>query len=197
MMIVGLTGGIGSGKSTVARFFSEMGIPVYIADDEAKRLMQTSKVIRRKLTALLGEEAYTENGLNREYVASKIFSDAALLEATNKIIHPKVGQHFKRWVKKQKGTYVIKEAAILFENGGYESCDATILVTAPREVRIRRVMERDTTNKLAIEKRMLHQWDDEKKLQMADFHIQNINLLVTKAEVLKLHKTLLTLSQFA
>ena len=116
MKIVGLTGGIGSGKTTVAKMFMELGIPVYIADDEAKRLTNSSKVIRRKLIVLLGEEAYTEEGLlNRPYVANLVFNDKMLLEGINQIIHPKVAQHFKRWIKKQKSPYCIKEAAILFD----------------------------------------------------------------------------------
>lgn len=195
MMIVGLTGGIGSGKSTVAGFFSEMGIPVYIADDEAKLLTNRSKVIRRKLIALLGEEAYDENGLSRSFVASKIFSDKNLLAATNAIIHPKVATHFKRWVKKQESPYVLKEAAILFENGSYKSCDATILITAPRKLRIQRVLKRDTITKSEIENRMANQWEDDKKLQFANFHIENIDLLATKDEVFKVHEKLLALAK--
>src|SRR5690606_4065952 len=110
MKIVGLTGGIGSGKTTVAKMFAELGVPIYIADVEAKKLTNTSKVIRRKLIALLGETAYSETGLNRAYVADKIFNDTALLQAVNKIIHPRVATHFKRWASKQKAVYVIKEA---------------------------------------------------------------------------------------
>ena len=143
MKIIGLTGGIGSGKTTVAKMFSELGIPVYIADTEARKLSNRSKVIRRKLIDLLGQEAYIENRLNRTFVAEKIFNDTDLLKAVNAIIHPKVASHFKRWVKKQQGPYVIKEAAILFENGGYKQCDKTILIVAPEALRIERLLARD------------------------------------------------------
>ena len=116
MMIVGLTGGIGSGKTTIAKWFQSQDIPVYIADKEAKALMNRSKVIKRKLVALFGEDAYKEGKLNREYLASKIFNDKTLLAKMNAIVHPKVASHFNRWLKKQDSPYVIKEAAIIFEN---------------------------------------------------------------------------------
>jgi dephospho-CoA kinase len=192
MKIVGLTGGIGSGKTTVAKMFAELGVPIYIADVEAKKLTNTSKVIRRKLIALLGETAYSETGLNRAYVADKIFNDTALLQAVNKIIHPRVATHFKRWASKQKAVYVIKEAAILFENGGYKDCDITILVTAPKAQRINRVMARDNSSKAEIEQRMNNQWSDEEKQKLADIIIQNINLEATKKRVSEIHKTILS-----
>ncbi|WP_347374391.1 dephospho-CoA kinase [Aequorivita sp. Q41] len=183
MKIIGLTGGIGSGKTTVAKMFSRLGVPVYIADDEAKKLMATSKVIRKELIALLGEEAYMENSVNRKFIASKIFKDKVLLEAVNAIIHPKVAAHFKEWTTKQKSNYVIKEAAILFENGSYKNCDLVILVTAPEDIRVARVMARDKTSAKEIETRMNNQWSDEKKRQLADLVIENIDLENTKARV--------------
>ena len=191
MKIIGLTGGIGSGKTTVAGFFSELGVPVYIADVEAKKLTQNSKVIRKKLIALLGPETYNEDGLNRKFMANKIFNDKELLLQVNQIIHPKVARHFKRWVEKQKAAYCIKEAAILFENGGYKQCDATILVTAPVAQRVERVLKRDDTTTEAIEDRISNQWSDEKKLELADFHIENIDLDATKARVKELHLLIL------
>ncbi len=191
MYIVGLTGGIGSGKTTVAGFFSELGIPVYIADREARKLTNSSVYIRKKLIALLGEEAYTEAGINKSYVADKIFNDAQLLQQVNKVIHPRVAQHFKRWLKKQNAPYCIKEAAILFENGGYKDCDLTILVTAPIELRVQRVLDRDETTKLAIEDRISNQWEDEKKLQLANIHIENIDLEDTKIRVKQVHERIL------
>ena len=192
MKIVGLTGGIGSGKTTVAKMFMELGIPVYIADDEAKRLTNSSKVIRRKLIALLGEEAYTEEGLlNRPYVANLVFNNKVLLEGINQIIHPKVAQHFKRWIKKQKSPYWIKEAAILFESGSYRTCDLTILVTAPVETRIKRVMDRDASSREAIEARMANQWPDSQKAKMADMVIENLDISSTQKQVHRIHKSLL------
>ncbi|MBX2829504.1 MAG: dephospho-CoA kinase [Flavobacteriaceae bacterium] len=191
MKVVGLTGGIGSGKTTVARLFGELGIPVYIADVEAKLLTNRSKVIRRKLTALLGEETYIDNELNRPFVAEKIFNNKDLLQKVNAIIHPKVGQHFKRWLKKQDAPYCIKEAAILFENGGYKNCDFIVLVTAPKEIRIQRVVQRDGTTEEQIESRMANQWDDEKKIPLSHFHIENTDLDTTKEMVKEIHNLLL------
>jgi dephospho-CoA kinase len=188
--IIGLTGGIGSGKTTVAQLFSELGVPIYIADTEAKKLMNSSKVIRRKLVALLGEDAYSGTKLNRKFVADKIFNDKFLLDAVNAVIHPKVAAHFKKWVSKQKATYVIKEAAILFENGSYKDCDMVILVTAPKQMRINRVMARDNTSKAEIEQRMNNQWSDEKKLKLADIIIENIDLKTTKNKVEAIHNLL-------
>ena len=122
MIVVGLTGGIGSGKTTVGSFFESFGIPIYIADKEAKGLMNRSKVIKRKLIELFGESAYEKGQLNRTYLATKIFSDKELLSKMNAIIHPKVASHFKRWLKKQDAPYVIKEAAIIFENKLEHAC---------------------------------------------------------------------------
>lgn len=191
MHIIGLTGGIGSGKTTVAQMFQELGVPVYIADTEAKLLTNRSKVIRRKLIALLGEEAYVDNEINRPFVAEKIFNDAALLEKVNQIIHPKVRAHFKRWALKQQTPYVIKEAAILFENGGYKECDRTILVVAPLETRIQRIKERDGSSLEQIESRLKNQWEDEKKIPLADFIIHNTELEKTKLQVAEIHSVIL------
>ncbi len=191
MKIVGLTGGIGSGKTTVAMFFKELGVPVYIADDEAKKLTNRSKVIKRKLILLLGKKAYTRDGLNRKFVADKIFKDTGLLQKVNEIIHPKVAQHFQRWLKKKEGAYCIKEAAILFENGGYKECDLTILVTAPKEERIKRVLLRDKTTKKAIAERMANQWEDEEKEKLADIIIRNTSLSTTRKQVKKIHSLLI------
>lgn len=191
MKIVGLTGGIGSGKSTVAGFFKELGVPVYIADTEAKRITNTSKIVRRKITALLGEKSYDSNGLNRPFVADKIFNDKALLNQVNNIIHPKVKQHFARWVKKQKGHYCIKEAAILFENGSYTECDYIILVTAPEPIKVERLLKRDKTTRKEIQSRMDNQWPDARKIPFASFIIENINLEDTKRQVKRIHNRIL------
>lgn len=190
MKIVGLTGGIGSGKTTVAKMFQDLGIPIYIADDESKRIVNSSKIVKRKLIALLGERAYHANGLDRSYVADQIFNDSGLLAEVNAIIHPKVRQHFKRWIAKQKAPYCIKEAAILFESGSYKDCDFNILVTAPKEIRIARVVERDTTTKELVEHRMDNQWSDAKKRKLADVEIVNDTLSETRKAVKKLHDKL-------
>lgn len=170
--------------------FKELGVPVYIADKEAKKLTNSSKIIKRKLIQLLGNAAYNDDALDSKFVADKIFNDAALLKATNEIIHPRVAKHFKRWVSKQHTKYVIKEAAILFENGSYKHCDHTILVTAPKKTRLQRIMKRDRANVEAIEARMKNQWSDAKKMKLADFIIENIDLNKTESAVKKLHTLL-------
>ncbi|PNQ72676.1 dephospho-CoA kinase [Hanstruepera neustonica] len=194
MKIVGLTGGIGSGKTTVAKVFNELGIAVYIADDEAKALMNRSKVIKRKLIDLFGELAYTDNELNRPFIADKIFHDKSLLEKMNGIVHPKVGQHFNRWVKNQKGPYVLKESAILFETNGHKNCDFTILVTAPIDLRIKRVMERDNTTVKKVQAIMDNQLSDAKKMTKADFIIENVDLDKMRQQVMDVHEKLLTIN---
>lgn len=191
MKIVGLTGGIGSGKTTVALMFKELGVPVYIADDEARKLTNKSKVIRKKIIALLGEEAYLPTGINKKFVANKIFNDKELLIKMNQIIHPRVGSHFKRWISKQKGEYCIKEAAILFENDSYKLCDHTILITSPVEERIERVKKRDQVSRKEIENRIKNQWSDQKKQLLADTVIENIDLETTQEKVKSTHLFLL------
>src|SRR5690625_1764244 len=191
MKTIGLTGGIGSGKTTVARMFEEYGIPVYIADDEAKSLMHTSHVIRHELQDLLGEEVYKDGELNRAYMADKIFNDKTLLEKVNQIVHPRVEEHFQEWKKEHQAPYCIKEAAILFENDGYKRCDKTILVVANEEERIKSVMIRDKVNREKVIERMENQWSDEKKIPLADYILKNEDLIEVKREVKKLHRTLL------
>ena len=188
MKIVGLTGGIGSGKTTVANLFMELGIPVYIADDEAKQLMVRSKIIKRHLIQLLGKEAYTKGNINSPFIAKKIFKDPVLLTKVNLIVHPKVASHFKRWVSKQTGLYCIKEAAILFESGSYKDCDITILISAPKAIRLKRVVARDGVSEEDVLSRMDNQWSDKKKKALADIVIENIDLNTVNKEVLKVHR---------
>lgn len=190
MKIIGLTGGIGSGKTTVAKMFADLGIPIYIADEEAKKLNDTSESIRNEIIDLLGEEAYVKNKMNRSFVADKIFTNKILLEKVNSIIHPRVAVHFKQWVSMQESSYVIKEAAILFENGGYVACDAVILVTAPKSIRIERVMKRDSSSLQDVENRIDNQWSDSKKMKLAQFVIENIDLDETKKQVLAIDNIL-------
>ena len=191
MKIIGLTGGIGSGKTTVARMFEELGIPVYIADTEAKALMNRSKIIQRKLIQLLGKSAYIDGKINRAFLAEKIFNDSELRQKVNSIVHPKVATHFERWVKKQQAPYCLKEAAILFETGGDKNCDATILVVAPIAIRLERVLSRDKTTESAVRARMESQWSDEKKMALADYVIENIDLKNVKMQVEKIHRSLI------
>lgn len=197
MLIVGLTGGIGSGKSTIAKLFSQLNIPIYYTDDEAKKIMITSKIVQRKLIQKFGEEVYKKGVLNKAYLASLIFTDKVNLNYVNSIVHPRVNQHFKRWVKRQekntKGKYVIQENAILFENGSNVYCDYVIIVTAPKEIKVERVMKRDHTTKQKIEERMNNQWADSLKIEKSDFVIDNIGLEKTKKEVLIIHDNLIKL----
>lgn len=190
-MIVGLTGGIGSGKTTVAKEFEKLGVPIYIADEEAKKLMNRSPVIRRELTHLFGKDAYVDGELNRPFIANIIFNDKSFLEKMNAIVHPRVGKHFNKWIFKQNAPYVIKEVAILFENGGYQACDYIITVVAPKAVRIKRLLERDNTSKEKIEAIMKNQWSDEEKAKRSHFVINNVNLDDTKAQVLQIHQEIL------
>ncbi|OUS00716.1 dephospho-CoA kinase [Flavobacteriales bacterium 33_180_T64] len=192
MIVVGLTGGIGSGKTTVANFFEALDIPVYIADVEAKRLMVTSKVIRRKLIALFGDEAYIGKEINRTFIAAKIFKSKDDLVKMNAIVHPKVASHFKRWMKKQqKASYVIKEAAIIFEQNKQAEYDIIITVSANLEARIQRVIKRDNTKRSKIEAILDNQMSDQEKMKRAHFVIVNDNLRNTKAQVLEIHQSIL------
>ena len=189
--IVGLTGGIGSGKTTVANYFKELGIPVYIADVEAKLLMKRSKVIIRKLIQLFGSETYYKGELNKPFIANKVFNDPVLLEKMNTIVHPKVASHFKRWLKKQDAPYVIKEAAIIFENNTYTSLDYIITVIATERTRINRVIERDGSSEERVKAIVKNQWSDAEKVKLSNFVIENIELADTKNQVINIHQKIL------
>ena len=191
MKIIGLTGGIGSGKTTVSNMFKDLGIPVYIADVEAKKLMNNSKVIRRKLIELFGNQAYENNVLNRAYIASKIFNDDSYLNKMNAIIHPSVALHFKKWLKKQTSKYVIKEAAIIFEHNMQSQYDSIITVIANKDKRIDRILKRDNTTREKIMAIIKHQLSDEEKAKLSDFVIINDELEHTKEQVLKTHNSIL------
>ncbi|MEX0273809.1 MAG: dephospho-CoA kinase [Flavobacteriaceae bacterium] len=193
-MIVGLTGGIGSGKTTVAKLFVELGVPVYDSDAEAKRLMNSSETLKRGIKGLLGEKSYGDGTLNRRFVAQQVFKDPTLLQGLNEMVHPAVRKDFKKWAATQKAPYVIQEAAIIFENGHADFYDTIILVTAPMETRIRRILSRDQTDRDAILARMAHQWPDAQKIPLADMVIENIDLRETRSRVAQLHNKLLQFS---
>ncbi len=194
MTVVGLTGGIGSGKTTIANFFKELNVPIYFADIEAKKLMNKSKVLQKKIKALFGERAYIKNELNRPFIAERIFKDKQLLQQMNAIVHPKVGKHFIKWLNKQNSPYVIKEAAILFENNSYKNYDYIITVVAEEKERINRILHRDNTSEQKIKDIMKNQWDDSKKVKLSDFVVQNKSLDNTKKQVYSIHRKLLILS---
>ncbi len=190
-MIVGLTGGIGSGKSTIAKLFKELGVPVYDSDKEAKNLMNTSKPIRDSLIKLLGKKAYKGKVLNRDYISSKVFKDDNLLSQLNAIVHPKVKKNFKDWCAEQDAPYVIQETALIFENKAQDNYDKIILVTAPVSVRIARVMDRDEVDESAVLDRIHNQLTDEEKSGMADYLVENIDLKKTSESIKQIHDQLL------
>ena len=171
---VGLTGGIGSGKTTIANLFAlHFSIPIYIADTKAKELVANNKQLQQEIVTLLGEDAFVEGRYNTSFVAQEVFSNKEKLDKLNAIIHPYVQQDFLQWKQSQQAPYVIKEAAILFESGSYRDCDFIIMVTAPLEERIKRVMLRDKIDRETVEKRIKNQWNDEKKIELSTFVIEN------------------------
>jgi len=174
MVIVGITGGIGSGKSTITHIFCLLGVPVYIADDESKKLTATSPIIRKNLIKEFGEDLYDGNILNKQLLATYIFNDKNKLEKTNKIIHPEVNRHFKNWLELHKDTPVVgAEAAILFESGMSRLMDKVVMVYTPLEERIKRVMARDGVPYEKVEERIRNQMPDEEKIKLSDYTIYN------------------------
>ncbi len=191
MKIIGLTGGIGSGKTTVGRMFEKLGVPVYNSDWEAKKLMNSSKAIRSKIKALFGELAYQDGKLNRPFIAKTVFKDKSLLEKLNKIVHPAVRKHFSKWCTKQDHNYVIQETALLFENRAQDLYDKVVLVTAPKEVRIDRLLKRDHSTREDILARMDNQLEDREKVLLADFVIENTDLDKTSNQVAEVNRAIL------
>ena len=175
--IVGLTGGIGSGKSTVAKYMISKGIPVYIADEEAKKIME-DKSVKQRIQNIFTESILNENGsLNRKKIADLVFTFPDKLNELNAIVHPEVQNHFKKWLNDHKDySFIVKEVAILFETGGNKQCDKVILITAPEELRVERAMKRDNLTKKDILVRINNQFPDSKKKEMSDFVVENINL---------------------
>jgi len=188
--VIGLTGGIGSGKTTIANYFNEMGVPVYIADDGAKNVMKSDEIID-KIKTSFGEALFENNILNRAKLAEIVFTDKDKLAELNAIVHPAVKKDFEVWLLQHKSyQYVIYEAAILFESGRYKECDLIITVTAPEEVRIERVLKRDNTTREQVLSRMKMQWNDENRISRSNFVINNDNLKNAKEEVVKILKIL-------
>jgi dephospho-CoA kinase len=188
--IIGLTGGIGSGKTTIANYFQSFGIPVYIADDEARKIMQSSEIIAAIKNAF-GNAIFENDILNREKLAEIVFSNPEKLEVLNTIVHPAVKKHFDQWLLEHAtAPYIIYEAAILFESGGYKRCDIIITVTAPVESRVERVMRRDETTRELVLKRINVQWTDEQRISKSDFVIENTSIEKAKTEVVKILKIL-------
>jgi len=186
MITIGLTGGMGSGKSVVASLLELYGMSVYIADEESKQLLNASPVIRAQLTTLLGSAIYDATGLNRRLMASLIFNDAKLLEQVNAVIHPLVAHHFKQWLSQQTSTCVVLESAILFESGFDHLVDIRMMVYAPRDICIKRVMARDRITETEVLQRMQHQIPDEEKKILSDCVIYNddMHALIPQIELI-------------
>lgn len=188
MYKVGVTGGIGSGKSTVCRLFAERGIAVYDSDSQAKRLMEESDTLCAALVGAFGTECYAEGRLNRRYLAGRVFGDADALSRLNALVHPAVREDFRMWAERQSGPYVILESAILFEAGFENEVDTTLAVLAPAEERIKRCMERDGASREEVLRRMTSQADDDTLHRLAARTIVNIRRDYLESDVERLHE---------
>jgi dephospho-CoA kinase len=197
MVKVGLTGGIGSGKSTVAAIFETLGIPVSYADDEAKRLMNEDAELKEGITRQFGAEAYGGGTLNRKYLAAQVFNDPLKLETLNNLVHPVTIREGSRWMHEQAGLghpYAIREAALIFEARGAGHLDFVIGVYAPAALRIHRTMQRDNTTREAVQQRMRNQIDEDIKMRLCDAVVRNDEQEPLIPQVLALHQRLLRLA---
>jgi len=190
MLKIGLTGGIGSGKSTVALIFETINIPVYYADNEAKKILNENSFVRKQITKAFGN-IYDKNSINRKKLAHIVFNNEKKLDELNSIVHPVVIEHFKNWcVEKKDFDYIIKEAAILFESGTYKHFDKIISVFAPIDIRIQRVCSRDNVKKKEVLNRINKQFDDKRKIELSDYVINNYNEHMIIPQVLSIHEKL-------
>ena len=189
MIKVGLTGGIGSGKTTVAKIFKQLGVPVYFSDDRAKDLMLNNKFLRESLISLFGDKVIINGFLNRSYIASKVFTNPKELIKLNALVHPFVQKDFDVWSASQTSNYVLKEAAILFETGADKLLDKVVLVESPEYLKVSRIMFRDGMTEEDVFKRMSKQLSDSQKRTNADYIIQNDEKCSLIYQILKLHNT--------
>ncbi len=190
--LIGLTGGIGSGKSTVAKFIEEMGFPVYYSDTRAKEIVNDNPQLKEQIISLLGQEAYFEGHYNTKFVGEKVFTNDELRLQLNGLIHPAVKNDFEKWVSLQTSSLLFKETALLFELNLHESCDKSLLVTAEDNIRIKRVMDRDGKTYREVEAVVLKQMPEKNKMKLADFVIHNNSgLAELKAETLKVLQQLM------
>ncbi len=194
MMVVGLTGGMGAGKTFVADEFKKLDIPVYNSDSRAKILMETHPFIKDQLRLKFGDETFLNDRLNRKFIAEQIFSIKVLVDWINKLVHPVVGEDFEQWVAQQKADFVIKEAAILIESGAYKQCDKIIVVTADENTRIKRVMDRDNMTQKQVLERLNNQLSEPERLKFADFIIINDGIKVVKNQVQTVYDEILKLT---
>lgn len=188
MLKIGITGGIGSGKSIVSNIFKVLGIAVFDADFAAKQIMNENKIVQQHLIDAFGESVFLNNELNKKYLANIVFNDAYQLEKLNAIVHPATIEAGNQWVKQQKTIYILKEAALLFESGSAADLDYIIGVYAPKIIRIKRVMQRDNVNEHAVINRMNKQIDENLKMKLCDFVIINDEQQLLIPQVLALHK---------
>ena len=191
MIKVGITGGIGSGKSTIAKVFEVLGIPVYYADDAAKKLMNNDQNLQKQIIKYFGTESYIDGKLNRPFLAEVVFSDPKKTLLINSIIHPATIADAEKWFREQQGPYAVKEAALIFEANAEKNLDLIIGVSSTYELRLQRVMLRDGINKEAVEKRMQNQMDENKKMESCDFVLNNNEKELLIPQVLALHKKIL------
>lgn len=196
-MQIGITGGIGSGKSLVSRIFNLLGVPIYDADSRAKSVMTTDGILVSQIKKEFGVLSYrADGGVNREYLAEHVFSDSEKLKRLNSLVHPRVGEDFNSWVKEQSSAYVLKEAALLFEAGSNTTLDKIIVVSAPEELRINRVLQRDKHRTVNQVKDIIrNQLKEEEKLKLADYIIINDESKPLIHQVLELHKQFLSMAQ--
>ena len=190
MITLAVTGGIGSGKTTVVKFFEALGCPVFIADIEAKKLMQYSVKLKNEIINLFGKKAFVNEQLNRNYLADCVFKNPKNLQELNDLVHPAVSEYYTKWKNQQTAPLLIYEAAIVFEKGKQGNFDYTLLVTAPKSVKLKRIQQRDEKTYSQIEARMKNQWSDDRKKKLADFVINNEELIKTERNVQKIYKYL-------
>jgi dephospho-CoA kinase len=193
MLKVGLTGGIGSGKTTVAKIFEVLGIPVYYADDAAKRLMNTDDTLKKAIIKNFGDQCYFNDELDRRYLASVVFNDKEKLKLLNSLIHPATIRDAEEWMKQQTTPYIIKEAALLFESGADKHLDYIIGVASPLSLRIKRAMQRDGVTEEEVMKRLSRQMNEELKMKKCNFIITNDEQQLVLPQVMELDKKLRTL----
>ena len=194
MLRIGLTGGIGSGKSTIARMFEVLGVPVYYADKASKKLYNTDKELMAALKQHFGEDIYIDGEINKTRLAEIVFNDEKKLALLNSLVHPPTIRDAEKWMSKQNSPYVVKEAALLFESGSVASLDYVIGVKAPVALRIKRVMDRDGVTREEVMRRINRQIDEEIKMKLCDFIIQNNEQQLVIPQVLSLHQKLASLS---
>ncbi|MBC7889244.1 MAG: dephospho-CoA kinase [Ferruginibacter sp.] len=195
MIKVGITGGMGSGKTTVAKIFEVLGIPVYYADDAAKRLMNEDEDLKEQLQQLFGEEAYLDGILNRKYISGLVFNNDEKLTLLNSIVHPATLRDASQWMLRQNTAYAIKEAALIFESGAQQQLDYVIGVYAPVPVRIQRVMKRDGVTAEEVKARMEKQMDEATKMRLCDYVITNDEQDLVIPQVIKIHETFIAMKR--